>query len=81
VLAGLGVPEPLGEAEVDYVDVVLLLANADEEVVGLDVSVQEVPRVDEFNALELPKIRMNGLVVTIWSASISTVLRENLRLQ
>jgi len=53
VLARLGVSEPLGQPEVDHVDVMLLFADADEEVVGFDVSVQEMARVHEFNALQL----------------------------
>jgi len=53
VLASLGVAEALGEAEVDDVDVVLLLGDADEEVVGLDISVEEVPRVNELDPLKL----------------------------
>ena len=42
MLTSLGVSEALGQAEIDHVDVVLFLANADEEVIGLDVSVQEM---------------------------------------
>lgn len=53
VLAGLGVAEPLGQPEVDDVDVVLLLPDANEEVIGLDVSVQEVPRVHKLDPLKL----------------------------
>jgi len=39
MLASLRVAEALGKAEVDYIDVVLLLADSDQEVVRLDVSV------------------------------------------
>jgi hypothetical protein len=53
VLSSLRVSEPLGQAEVNNVDEVLLLANADQEVIGLYVSVQEMSRMDEFEALEL----------------------------
>jgi hypothetical protein len=42
VLASLGVSESLGEPEINDVDIVLLLADPDEEVVWLYVSVQEV---------------------------------------
>ena len=42
VLAGLGISEPLGQAEIDNVHVVLLLADTNQEVVWLDISVQEV---------------------------------------
>jgi hypothetical protein len=36
------IPETLSKAEVDYVNVMLLLADSDQEVVGFDVSVQKV---------------------------------------
>lgn len=42
---------PLGKTEVDHINVVLLLANSDEEVVRLDVSVQKVPAVNVLNSL------------------------------
>ena len=42
MLTSLGVSEALGQAEIDDVDVVLLLADTDQEVIGLDVSVQEM---------------------------------------
>ena len=48
----LGVSEPLGKTEVNDVDEVLLLANADQEIVRLDVSVQKVSRVDKLKSLE-----------------------------
>jgi len=53
VFAGLGVAEALGKAEVDHVHVVLFLADANQEVVRLDVSVQEVSAVDELDSLKL----------------------------
>jgi hypothetical protein len=43
---------PFGKAEVDHVNNVLLLANADQEVVRLDVAVQKSLLVDIFDALE-----------------------------
>ena len=42
VLTGLRVAEALGEAKVNNINVVLLLADADQEVVRLDITVQEV---------------------------------------
>ena len=60
MLACLRVSEALGETEVNDIDVVLLLANSDQEVVRLDVSVQEVAGVDELNALKLNKWRLEG---------------------
>ena len=55
VLASLGISEALGQPEVDHVDVMLLFADADEEVVRFDVSVQEMTRVHELNTLQLYK--------------------------
>jgi hypothetical protein len=42
VLSGFGVTEALGQTEIDDVHVVLLLADTNQEVVWLDISVQEV---------------------------------------
>lgn len=49
----LGVPELLGETEVDDVDLVATLPDAHQEVVGLDVTVDEVARVDVLDAGDL----------------------------
>ena len=43
---------PLGQSKVNYVDDVLLFAQANQEVVGLYVSMQESALVDELNALD-----------------------------
>jgi hypothetical protein len=53
VLACLGVSEALCETEIDDVYVVLFFANADQEVIGLDVSVKEVARVYKLDSLQL----------------------------
>ena len=45
----------LGEAVVDDVDRALVRLDADEEVVGLDVAVQEVAVVEVLGALQLRK--------------------------
>jgi hypothetical protein len=42
MLSRFRVSESLGESEINDIDVMLLLANADKEVVRLDVSVEEV---------------------------------------
>ena len=52
MLASLGVAEPLRQTEINNVYVVLLLADADEEVVRLDITMEEVPRMDKLNSLE-----------------------------
>lgn len=53
MFARLGVTESLGETEINHIDVVLFLANADQEVVRLDVAVKEVPGVHKLNPLQL----------------------------
>ena len=53
MLTRLRVSKALGQAKVDHVHIVLLLANADQEVVWLDVSVQEVARVHKLYPLQL----------------------------
>ena len=52
MLASLGVAEPLCQTEINNVYVVLLLADANEEVVRLDITMEEVPRMDKLNSLE-----------------------------
>ena len=52
MLASLRVAEPLRQTEINNVYVVLLLADADEEVVRLDITMEEVPRMDKLNSLE-----------------------------
>ena len=42
MLTSLWVTEPLGQTEVNNVYIVLLLADADEEVVRLDITMEEV---------------------------------------
>ena len=56
VLSRLRVPEPLSQPEIDHIDIVLLLPNTYQEVIWLDVSVQEVPRVHKLNSLQLSTI-------------------------
>ena len=50
----LRVPVLLGQTEIDDVDLVATLPNAHQEVVGLDVAVNEVARVDVLDARDLP---------------------------
>ena len=74
VLTCLGVSEPLGQAEIDDVDEVLLLLNSNEEVVRLDVSVQEVPGVNEFKSLQLVKYNRSELsLLNLMKASIKSM--------
>ncbi len=53
MLTRLRVSKALSQAKVDHVHIVLLLADADQEVVWLDVSVQEVARVHKLYSLQL----------------------------
>ena len=53
MLACLRVSEALCETEIDDVYVVLFFANADQEVIGLDVSVKEVARMHKLDSLQL----------------------------
>jgi hypothetical protein len=50
VQVSLGVAVLLGETEINHVDLVAALADAHQEIVGLDVAVNKVARVDVFNA-------------------------------
>ena len=61
----LRVPVLLGQAEIDDVDLVATLPNAHQEVVGLDVAVNEVARVDVLD----PRNLKQGL-------SLSNITRE-----
>jgi len=60
VLTGLGVTEALGQTEIDDIHVVLFFSNSNQEIVGLDVSMEEMPGVDEFDSLKLLKIVRKG---------------------
>ena len=53
MLASLGVSESLGQTKIDDIDIMLLLSDTDKEIIGLDISVKEVSRVDKFDSLEL----------------------------
>ena len=53
VEVGLGIAVLLGQTEIDNVDLVAALANAHEEVVRLDVTVNEVAGVNIFDARNL----------------------------
>ena len=53
VFSGFGVTETLGKTEINDIDIVLLFADADEEVIGLDVSMKEVPWMYELDPLKL----------------------------
>lgn len=47
---GLGVAIFLRKTEIDHVDLISTLANSHEEVIGLDIAVDEVARMNIFDA-------------------------------
>ena len=53
MLARLGVTESFCKTEIDYIYIVLFLANTNQEVVWLDVSMKEVSAVDKLDSLKL----------------------------
>jgi hypothetical protein len=71
----LGVPVLLGETEVDHVDLVASLADAHEEVVGLDVTVDEALGVDVLDAADqLVGQQQDGLEGEFAVAEVEEVL-------
>jgi len=74
VLVGARVAELLGQAEVDDVDEVALLGQAHQEVVGLDVAVDEVFRVDVFDAADLHAFKLAKLVLLLFGLVVSAQL-------
>ena len=50
---GLGIPVLFGETEIDHVDLVSTLADSHQKVVGLDIPVDKVSRVDVLNSRDL----------------------------
>jgi len=52
MLSCLWISKPLRKTEINYVNVVLLLADTDQEVVWFYVSVQEMPTVDKLDPLQ-----------------------------
>lgn len=55
VLMGLRVLKSLCQAEVNHVYRGRMIAQPDEEIVGLDIPVDEMARVDVFDARNLPR--------------------------
>ncbi len=51
VLTCLRISEAFGKTEINDVDVVLLLADAYQEIIGLNISVEEVSRMHKLNSL------------------------------
>jgi hypothetical protein len=55
MLTRLRVSESLSQAKVDYINIMLLLPDANQEIVRLNIPVQEVSGVDELNPLKLKR--------------------------
>lgn len=53
VQVGLGIAILLGKTEIDDVDLIATLSNTHEEVVGFDVTMDEVARVDVLDTGDL----------------------------
>jgi hypothetical protein len=76
VEVGLGVPVLLGETKVNHVDLVAPLADAHEEVVGLDVTVDEALGVDVLDAAdELVGEQEDGLEGEFAVAEVEEILK------
>ncbi len=78
MLPSLGISESLRETKVNYIHQMLLLADADQEIVWLYISVYYMPRMKKFYSWQLLTCKS---YFTIWSANIKTVFRLNLRPQ
>ena len=73
VEVSLGVTVLLGQTEVDDVDLVAALANTHQEVVGLDVTMDEVTRVDVFHAGNLRQNDKRAFTRNVGLVSISPI--------
>jgi hypothetical protein len=51
MFAGLWVSESFGQSEINDVNEMLLLTDTDQEIIGLDISMQEMSRVNKFKSL------------------------------
>lgn len=52
VFSGSGISVAFGKTEVDDVDEMLALPEANYEVIGFDIAMEEIARMDEFDARE-----------------------------
>lgn len=69
VQVGLGVTVLFGETKVNHVDLVAALADTHEEVVGLDVTVNEVAGVNVLDARDLKRSGQGAKCVSTCPAS------------
>ena len=52
MLACLRIPKPLRQTKIDHVYVMLLFANTNKEVVGLNIPMKKMTRVNKLNPLQ-----------------------------
>lgn len=52
MFSSLGVTEALGQAEINDINIVLLLADSNQKVIRFNISMKEVTRVHKFDSLE-----------------------------
>jgi len=50
---GFGIPEFLGQTEIDDINLITTLSDAHEEIIRFDVAVNKVSRVDVFDSRDL----------------------------
>ena len=61
VKVSLGVSVLFGKSEIDNIDLISSLANAHEEIVGLDVSVDKISRMDVLDSRDL---RVSNMMIS-----------------
>jgi len=52
MLSSFRVSKPFGQSKINYINVMLFFSNADQKVVGFDITMKEMPRVDKLDSLE-----------------------------
>ena len=52
MLACLRIPKPLRQTKIDHVYVMLLFANTNKEVVGLNISMEKMTRMNKLDSLQ-----------------------------
>lgn len=52
MLTRLWISKPLRQAKIDHIYVMLLFANTNKEVVGLNIPMKKMPRVNKLNPLQ-----------------------------
>ena len=77
VLLRLGVAVLLGETKIDAMDLVRLLADADEEIIRLDIAMDEILGVDVFDTVDhLIRQHQHGLERELAIAEVEQILKR-----